>query len=65
MNEEHYKIKDGTLVVCAWCHPAATILDRFPELRQRFSARDISHGICQRHKDAMKAEIAAQKPFMA
>jgi hypothetical protein len=43
-----YEIKEeNTLAVCMFCYPGASILDAIPELRHRFTARDISHGTCK------------------
>jgi len=54
---EPYKIVGNMVTVCMCCFPGQSILSLFPDL----SGLEISHGICQRHADRWKAEIALKR----
>lgn len=46
---------DGYVHVCAWC-------ERDLPPAERTRGENVTHGICPRHRDEVRAEIAAMKP---
>jgi hypothetical protein len=47
----------GLVVVCAWCYPGQTLFADYPWLK----GRQLSHGICPAHVNAILAEIKLSK----
>lgn len=56
--QEPYRIvQENMISVCCCCFPQDSICKVFPDLR----GQQLSHGICKRHADRWKADLALQR----
>ena len=51
------KTTEGTITVCAWCHPKDSIFQVHPEWQGL--GLKITHGICFEHRKKLEQELEA------
>lgn len=55
--EPYREVAEGMISVCCCCFPGDAIFGVFPDLR----GSQISHGICKRHAERWKSDLALQR----